>query len=129
MADLFTQNDTDLEKTYTIKLSIDTGTHQPIKLTPYKTPFAKCPIADKAVNDMLAANIMSIKITLELPYSDCWKKWCARSFCTGFRKLENISKKSGWPLSVIDDMLATLGKALLNEEDKEKTAFTYLRNL
>ena len=41
-----------------IKMSIDTGNHPPIKLRPYKTPFAKCPTVDKAVNDMLAANIL-----------------------------------------------------------------------
>ena len=56
--DLFAEKDTDLGKTNTIKMSIDTGNHPPIKLRPYKTPFAKYPIVDMAVNDMLAANII-----------------------------------------------------------------------
>ena len=39
------------------------------------------------------------------------KKGGTKRFCTDLRKLKNISKKSGWPLSVIQDMLAALGKA------------------
>ena len=38
-------------------MSIDTGYHPPIKLTPYRTPFVKYLTVGKAVNDMLAANI------------------------------------------------------------------------
>ena len=64
------------------------------------------------------------------------KKDGTKRFCTDFRKLNNISKKSSWPLPIIDDMLAALGKTKyfttldlksgywhirLNEEDKEKT--------
>ena len=56
--DLFTEKNTDLGKTNTIMLSTDTGNHPPIKLRLYRTPFAKCPIIDKAVKDMLAANII-----------------------------------------------------------------------
>ena len=72
------------------------------------------------------------------------KKDGTKRFCTDFRKLNNISKKPRWPLPVIDDMLAALGKAKyfttldlksgywkipLNEEDKEKTAFSHHRGL
>ena len=56
--DLFAEKDTDLGKANVIKMSIDTGNHSPIKVRPSRTPFAKCPIVDKAVNDMLAANII-----------------------------------------------------------------------
>ena len=41
-----------------IKMSIDAGNHQPVKLRPYRIPFAKHPIVDQAVNDMLAGNII-----------------------------------------------------------------------
>ena len=72
------------------------------------------------------------------------KKDGTKRFCTYIRKLNNISEKSIWPLQVIDDMLASLGKAKyfttldlksvywqipLNEEDKEKTPFTCHRGL
>ena len=52
------QKRTDLGMANTIKMSIDTGNDPPIKLRPYRTPFAKHPITDKAVNDMSAANII-----------------------------------------------------------------------
>ena len=55
--DLFSEKDTDLGKTNIIKMSIETGNHPPIKLGLYRTLFAKHPIVDKVVYDMLAANI------------------------------------------------------------------------
>ena len=56
--DLFVEKDTELGQNNMIKLSIDTGNHPPIKLRPYRTPFAKHLIVDKAVKDTLAANII-----------------------------------------------------------------------
>ena len=56
--DLFTEKDTDLGRYSTVKMSIDTDNHPPIKLRPYRTPFAKPSIAHKAGNKMLAANII-----------------------------------------------------------------------
>ena len=59
-------------------------------------------------------------------------------------KLNLICERSSWPLPVIDDMLAVLGKSKyfttldwkigywqipLDERDKEKTAFTCHRSL
>ena len=41
-----------------MKMSIDIGNHPLTKLRLYRTPFAKCPIVDKAVNYKLAANII-----------------------------------------------------------------------
>ena len=55
---LFTEKYTDLGKSNMIKVSIDSGSHPPIKLRPYRTPFAKCQIVDKAVDAMLAANVI-----------------------------------------------------------------------
>ena len=56
--DLFAEKDTDLGKTQTIKMTIDTGGHPPIRLKPYRTPFSKRATVDKAIDDMLAANII-----------------------------------------------------------------------
>ena len=72
------------------------------------------------------------------------KKEDTKRFCTGFRNLNNISKKYSWPLPAIGDILAALGKAKyfitldlysgywqipLNEEDKEKNTFACARDL
>ena len=68
----------------------------------------------------------------------------SKRFCKDFRKINLNSKKSSWPLPVIDDMLAVLGKTEffitldlksgywqipIDENDKEKTAFTCHRGL
>ena len=39
-------------------MKIDTDDHKPIKLKPYRTPFTKRPTVDKAIDDMLAANVI-----------------------------------------------------------------------
>ena len=41
-----------------MKKTVDTGNRPSIKLRQYRTPFAKCPFVDKAVNAILAANII-----------------------------------------------------------------------
>ena len=98
--------------TNTAKMSTDTDNHPPIKMRPYRTPFAKCLIVGKAVNDMLAANIIHpSRYPWSFPIVVVDKKDGTKRFSTDFRKLNNISKKSSWLLSVIDDMLASLGKA------------------
>ena len=56
--DLFAEKDTELGKTQTVKMKIDTGDHKPIKLKPYRPPFTKRPIIDKEIDDMLAANVI-----------------------------------------------------------------------
>ena len=48
--DLFAEKDTELGKTQTVKVKIDTGDHMSIKLKPYRTPFTKKPIVDKTIN-------------------------------------------------------------------------------
>ena len=143
--DLFAEKDTELGKTQTVKMKIDTGDHKPIKLKPYRTPFTKRPIVDKAIDDMLAANVIQpSRSPWSFPIVIVDKKDGSKRFCTDFRKLNLISKKSSWPLPVIDDMLAVLGKAEffttldlksgywqipIDENDKEKTAFTCHRGL
>ena len=107
--DLFAEKDTGLGKAQTVKMKIDTGDHKPIKLKPYRTPFTKRSIVDKAIDDMLAANVIQPSKNFPIVISD--KKDSSKRFCTDFRKLILISKKSGWSLSVMNDMLPVWGKA------------------
>ena len=94
---------------------------------------------------MLAVDIRCPSRSLwSFPIVVIGKKDDTTRFCTDFRKSNNISKKSSWPLPVFNDMLAALVKAKyfttldlksgywqipLNEEDREKTAFTCHRGL
>ena len=144
-ADLFAEKDTELGRTSTLEMNINTDDHPPIKLKPYRTPFAKRQIVSKAVDEMLKADIIRpSKSPWCFPVVVVTKKDGSYRFCTDFRKLNIISKKTSWPLPVIDDMLAVLGKSKffttldlksgywqipLKEEDKEKTAFGCHRGL
>ena len=117
-------------------MSINTDNHTPSKLRPYRSPFAKYTIVDKAVNDMLAANtVCPFRSPWSFPIVVVDKRDSTKRFCTDSRKLSNTSKKSSWPLLVTDNMLAALGKVKyfttlnlksgywqipLNEGDKEK---------
>jgi hypothetical protein len=72
------------------------------------------------------------------------KKDGSKRFCVDFRQLNKITKVNSYPLPLIDDILATLGKSkyfssldlksgywqvAMDESDKEKTAFTCHRGL
>ena len=44
--DLLAEKDTDLGKTNTLKMNVNTGNHPPIKLRQHRTPFAEHPVVD-----------------------------------------------------------------------------------
>ncbi|MCG8045974.1 MAG: retropepsin-like aspartic protease [Candidatus Thiodiazotropha endolucinida] len=56
--DLFAVKDSELGHTDTVKMKLDTGNHPPIKLRPYRTPIHNREVIDKAVDEMLDANII-----------------------------------------------------------------------
>ena len=94
---------------------------------------------------MLAANVIQpSRSPWSFPIVIVDKKDGSKRFCADFRKFNLISKKLSWPLPVIDDILAVLGKAEffttldlksgywqipIDEKDKEKTAFNCHRGL
>ena len=51
--------DSELGHTDTVKMKLDTGDHLPIKLRPYRTPIHNLEVIDKAVDEMLEANVVS----------------------------------------------------------------------
>lgn len=137
--DLFASKDSDLGHTDTVKMKIDTGDNDPIKLRPYRTPMHNRKIIEQTVNEMLDANIIKrSRSPWSFPVVIVDKKDNSKRFCVDFRKLNKITKKNSYPLPLIDDILALLGKAkyfssldlksgywqvLMDENDKEKTAF------
>ena len=56
--DLFAVKDSDLGHTDTVKMKIDTQNDPPIKLRPYITPIKDREVVDKAVDEMLEANVI-----------------------------------------------------------------------
>ena len=110
--DIFAEKDTELGQTDIVKMHIDTGDHRPIKMKPYRTPIHKRPIVDKAIDEMLEANIIRrSRSPWSFPIVVVKKKDNTNRFCIDFRQLNKITKTMSYPLPLIDDILAQLGKA------------------
>ena len=143
--DLFAKTDAELGHTNTVKMKIDTGDKSPIKMKPYRTPLNKRELVDKAINEMMDANIIRrSKSPWSFPIVVVDKKDGSKRFCVDFRQLNKITKTNSFPLPLIDDLLDQLGKAkyftsldlksgywqvLMDEKDKEKTAFVCHKGL
>ena len=144
-SDLFASKDTELGHTDTVRMKIDTGSADPIKLRPYRTPLNNRKIIDETIDEMLDAKVIRrSRSPWSFPVVIVDKKDGSKRFCVDFRRLNQVTKKNSYPLPVIDDILALLGKAkyftsldlksgywqvLMNESDKEKTAFACHRGL
>ena len=138
-SDLFASKDTELGHTDTVRMKIDTGSADQIKLRPYWTPLNNTKIIDEHIDEKLDAKVIRrSRSPWSFPVVIVDKKDGSKRFCVDFRKLNQVTKKNSYPLLVIDDILALLGKAkyfnsldlksgywqvLMNESDKEKTAF------
>ena len=143
-SELFASKDSELGHTDKLRC-IYTGNHPPIKLKSYRTQLNNRHIIDKAVDEMMAANkIKRSRSPWSFPVVFVDKKDGSKRFCVDFLKLNQITKHISYPLPVIDDILALLGKAkyftsldlksgywqvLMNEADREKTAFACHKGL
>ena len=56
--DLFANKDSELGHTDTVKMQIDVGNNEPIKMKPYRTPIQKRVVIDKAIDEMLDADVI-----------------------------------------------------------------------
>ena len=110
--DLFASKDSELGHTDVVKMEVDVGDQKPIKMRPYRTPLKNREVIDKAVDEMLDANIIKrSRSPWSFPVVIVDKKDGSKRFCVDFRKLNQITKKNSYPLPLIDDILALLGKA------------------
>lgn len=143
--DIFAEKDTELGRTDTIKMKINTGDDPPIRLKPYRTPLNQRPIVEKAVKEMLDADIIrKSQSPWSAPIVLIRKKDNSIRFCIDYRKINQITKINSYPLAHIDDILNLLGKAryfsnydlksgywqlAMDPVDREKTAFTCHKGL
>ena len=126
-------------------MHIDVGVNQPIKMRPYRTPIKNREVIDKAIDEMLDADVIRrSRSPWSFPVVIVDKKDGSKRFCIDFRKLNQITKKNSYPLPLIDDILALLSKSkfftsldlksgywqvAMDVKDKEKTAFACHKGL
>jgi len=114
---LFARNNLELTQTTAMEFNIDTGDHPPIKLRPYRTPLNNKVFIDKAIDEMLTANIISpsrspwsfpiVLVDKKKNNLDSNKDHKEeKRFCVDFRQLNKITKPKAYPLPLIDDILA-----------------------
>ena len=78
----------------------------------YRTPIKNREVIDTAINEMLDADVIKrSRSPWSFPVVIVDKKDGSKRFCVDFRKLNQITKKNSYPLPLIDDILALLGKA------------------
>lgn len=116
----------------------DVGNNEPIKMKLYRTPIKNREVIDEAIKEMLETNaIKEFRSPRSFPVVIVDKKDRSERFCVDFRKLIWITKKNSFPIPLIDDLLAILGKAkyftsldfknsywqdAMDEKDNEETA-------
>ena len=137
--DVIANSDKELGRTQSVQMKIDTGNNPPIKIKPYRTPIHKRKLVEEAVKEMLEAKVIERSLSpWSFPIVVVDKKDRGHRFCVDFRALNNITKPLAYPLPLIDDILALLGKATcfstldlrsgywqvaLDQADREKAAF------
>ena len=99
-------------------MHIDVGNNHPIKMRPYRTPIKNREVIDKAVDEMLDADVIRrSRSPWSFPVVIVDKKDGSKRFCVDFRKLKSLDLKSGyWQVAI-------------EEKDKEKTAFACHKGL
>ena len=138
--DVFAFSNYELGKTDLIQHHIETE-GPPIKQRPYRVSEKQRQCIEKHVNDMLERNIISESLSpwsspvVLVPKGNSGET----RFCVDYRKLNKVTKRDSFPLPLIESTLDALGGSQyfttldllsgywqieVNQESKEKTAFT-----
>ena len=111
--DCFAMSDSELGRTQTVKMDIDTGDSPPVRVRPYRTPLQDRPVIEEAINDMMRAGVISRSPNSEYssPMILVKKEDGSNRFCVDYRRLNQVTKPVAYPLPIIDDILGQLDKA------------------
>ena len=144
--DLFAFSDLDLGHTDLLEAEIITDDARPINLRPYRIPLAQREVVSKAMDDMLAANIIkpssspwNFPVVLVDKKPDGPNAVPQKRICIDFRELNKVVKPQSFPIPLIDDILGNLAGSTfystldlrqgfhqikLSDESAAKTAFS-----
>lgn len=139
-ANVFAFSDDAFNQTSLVTHKINTGDSLPIRQHARRLPLAKQKEADDLIGKMAKRGIIESSTSPWLsPVVLVSKKDGTTRFCVDYRKLNDITKKDSYPLPRIDDTLDRLAhtkwfstldlksgywQVAMDEEDKEKTAFS-----
>ena len=142
---IFSKNSNDLGYYERNKFEINTNNEKPIKMRPYRVPYAQQETVNKLIDDMLLNKIISkSKSPWASPLVIVKKKDGSDRFCVDYRKLNGITVKDNYPVPLIEETLDSLQgstyfstldlasgywQMALAEDSKEKTAFISQRGL
>ena len=88
-------------------MQVDVGDNEPIKMRPYRTLIKNREVIDKAIDEMLEADVIRrSRSPSSFPVVIVDKKDCSKRFCVAFRRLNKITKKNSYSLPLINDILA-----------------------
>ena len=137
---IFDKDDAKPGRTKVVKHFINTGDARPIRQAPRSVPLAKREVVSQTIREMSESGVIEPS---ESPWSSpvvlVKKKDGNMRFCVDYRRLNDVTKKDSYPLPRIDDTLDSLSgtkwfstldlksgywQVEVNEEDKEKTAFS-----
>ena len=118
---------------------IHSGTAHPVRLPPYRLPYAHRDNVKKELAEMLESGIIEPSVSeWSAPIVLVKKRDHTLRLCVDYRRLNSLSKADAYPMPRIDELLDRLGKAKfistldltrgywqvpLSEEAKEKSAF------
>ena len=141
----FSKTKYDLGVANAIRHKINTGNAKPIKQRPRRLPLNKRQDVDNEIQRLLESGIIEeSKSPWASPIVPVNKKDGSTRLCIDYRALNNVTIKDSYPLPRIDDSLdALMGskwfsvldlssgyfQVLMDDCDKEKTAFTSTKGL
>ena len=96
--DICATSDKDLGCTDTVEMTIDTGSHGPIRLKSYRAPLNQRKIIDRTMEDLLTANIIrKSRSGWVAPIIIVKKKDNTPRMCVDYRALNKITKVISFP--------------------------------
>ena len=110
--DVFSKSTQKMGLTDLVEHKIDVGDAQPIKCRPYRVSQKEREIIDEQIQEMLKNDIIR----------PCHSPWASQivlvkkkdgtvRFCVDYRKVNNVTRKSTYPIPYIDDILTYFGEA------------------
>lgn len=136
----FSKDRTDVGYCDLVVHEIDTGSHRPIKLKPYKLSYAEEKEAHRQIMELVeSGRVVKCNSPWAFPVIMVVKKDGVNlRMCVDYRGLNKLTKPWSYPLPYIQDVLERLGKSTyfsvcdvmagfwnvpIKEADREKTAF------